>query len=160
MDDHERRLHEMEIAAAHRAHDLHNEVWVESGRAAVQLALEGLRTVALINGGAVAAGLAFAGAIYDDHNAAAAAIVLGAVNWFIAGVILAGVATVFAYMAQEAYSVHQQQRVQIWKHPYVEDHGRSRIGTTLHVIGFGCVLASYACLIRGVFVAGMVVKTM
>ncbi len=91
--DHERWKYELNRDYAHRFHDLSNEFFHKSNAAAIESATFALKTLILINGGAIISLLTFIGSNPDKHKDISAAIV-----WLIGGLISAMVSISLAYV--------------------------------------------------------------
>ena len=74
--------------------------WNKSHELATQYAIEGLRALTLANGGAVVAVLSFAGSAGADRIKPA--LVAASLMWFVAGLVLALLTMLLAYLAQGA----------------------------------------------------------
>jgi hypothetical protein len=91
---------------------------LETFRSLITIALEALKILVLLNGGAVVALLAYLGQIHDRQDLAAAAG--RPIGWFIVGLICAAAAFVGSYLTQLALygeSVHkmpQRHQIVLW----------------------------------------------
>ena len=93
------RLNEW-AASTERAHQFDLEMF----RSVISVALAALKTVLLVNGAAAIAMLAFIGNIWATSNGKP--IVMGAacaLGWYVSGVLTAGAASAFTYLAQAGY---------------------------------------------------------
>ncbi|MGV1871002.1 hypothetical protein [Agrobacterium rosae] len=151
----EQRLRDIDRSHAIRWHQQHTETGNIYVRAAIDFGLEAIRTAALINGGAVIACLAFIGTLQE--KSAAASPLLDAV-WFstgvfTVGVVMAGLASGFAYFAQYFYGFEHHAVKLTWEHPYEKDLSSkkwfNRIAISLHTLAALMVLLSYALVIFG-----------
>lgn len=160
MVDEERQLEEQKLKEIDRSHAIRwHQQHTETGniylRAAIDFALEAIRTAALVNGGAVIACLAFLGTLQE--KLAASSPLLDAV-WFATalftiGVVLAGLASGFAYFAQYFYGFEYNAVQLTWEHPFEKELSSkkwfNRIAIAWHTMAALMVLASYCLVVFG-----------
>ena len=123
---------------------------------AMDMALEAIRTAAIINGGAVVAVFALLGTLFEADDAASKAVRIGIVLpafLFASGAVLSGIASGLSYFAQIAYARAHEEYHLTFEHPFVLETPSSRrfgiVGEFFRVIAVIAVLLSYASLIFG-----------
>ncbi len=107
---------------AERQHDKLDNFIERSSDAAIKSGQLFLRTVTLINGGAVIAVLGFISALASKDSERIAQIVPVAKSllWFSGGVAMAAAAAGFAYLTNYAAAAITSCLQRTWNHPYVD----------------------------------------
>jgi hypothetical protein len=107
---------------AERSHDELGSFIERSGDAAIKSGQLAIRTVTLINGGAVIAVLGFISALASKDSERIAQIVPVATRllWFSGGVAMAAAAAGFAYLTNYAATGVASRLQRTWNHPFVE----------------------------------------
>lgn len=125
---------------------------------AMDMALEAIRTAALINGGAVIAVFALIGTLFEAEDRVSQAMriaILQPAFLFAAGAVLSGIASGFSYFAQIAFARAHEEYDLTFEHPYVIETPTSTrfwvVGEGFRAVAVLSVLASYAALIIGLF---------
>jgi hypothetical protein len=153
--------HDRNVRAAERQHDLNTDLSKLLVEASTRDAQEAIKIAFLINSGAAVAILAFIASLAARSCITTLAnlkAVIHSLYWFIGGIILACITSVFAYICNSLYGSHLDRLDKIWEHPYVRENAGSRRmlrwakGFNLCALALG-VLALLV-FIRGVFVAG------
>ena len=154
---------EQKQRAAERQHDFVNDLGKRLVEAATRDALEAIKIVFLLNGGAAVAVLTFISSISSrSTNHSALKPLLDSLYWFCAGLVLAGLTVFVAYLCNSLYSAHLLKQDKIWEYPYLRENASSKRqlkwATGLNIFGILFAVASLATFVRGVFLAahGMV----
>lgn len=123
MSEHEQHRAEVERELALRAHDRNSELTVEYQRAAIASANATIRSLILVNGGAVIALLAFVGALESGDGASSVSVetLVAPIRWFAVGVGLATLTAALAYLVNLLDSDISSSYRCVWKHPYLEE---------------------------------------
>lgn len=105
---------------AQRAHDDYRASSLELLRSVVAFGLEAIRTAVFVNGGALVAGLALMGSVYEADRALASELI-NAVFAFAWGVAFAGAGACLAYVAQALFQKAHASVELVWEQPYIKD---------------------------------------
>jgi hypothetical protein len=137
--------------AAERAHEVHKEFVFQSNAASVENGQSALRTITLINGGAVIALLGFIGVLADKNKLSADNLlaVADSLLWFARGIFCTAVAFGAAFLVNYSTAIGNAAKPLDWVHPYVHECSKSRwcnafanFGTVVAILsGFVAVLA-------------------
>ena len=140
---------------AERQHDKPDNFIERSSDAAIKSGQLALRTVTLINGGAVIAVLGFISALASKDSERIAQIVLAAKSllWFSGGVAMAAAAAGFAFLANYAATSGAGHRRRTWNHPYVEETAGSKKRRWFAIAFQWCTVVT-AMLSLGFFIIG------
>jgi hypothetical protein len=113
---------------AERRHDALNNFIEKSSDAAISSGQLALRTITLINGGAVIAVLGFISAIVskDPTRIEQIMLIANSLLWFSGGVAGSALAAGFAYLTNNATTSSASQQLKVWNHPYVEHTAESK----------------------------------
>jgi hypothetical protein len=116
--------HAQNIRAAEREHDLTNDIGKRLLDASLRAAQEAIKIAFLINGGAAVAILAFIAGLASRSGISFVEIkpVTRSLYWFAAGVVLAGIISACAYLANGLVSASYFSKDKIWTSPYVADN--------------------------------------
>lgn len=124
--DKQKWAHEQAKRDAERAHDQHDQDWLQRNKAAGEAANIALRAAILVNGGAAIALLAFIGSLAAQGRVANQEIeaVANSLLRFAGGVAMALLATLLAYLVNllQADSVAAKERIwesSLWSNPPV-----------------------------------------
>lgn len=139
-----------------RAHDLNRNVNAEMRRAAVDSANVTIRSLILVNGGAVVALLAFVGALEsgDINNAIKIEALVAPIRWFAFGVGFSAVTAALAYLVNMLDSDITDSVELIWKYPYVVSKkqakwlGWLRLGA--HISALALAIAALVAFFLGI----------
>jgi hypothetical protein len=109
--------------AAERAHGVHKTFVLQSNTASVESAHSVLRTIMLINGGAVVAILGFICVVADKHKLSTNDLhaIAGSLRWFAFGVFCTAVAFGAAFLTNCSTALGNAAKPLDWIHPYVHD---------------------------------------
>lgn len=147
--------------AALRAHASDREWQVIMLESALKFAVESIKAICLITGGAVVVGLAFVGSIYGTEPMLAKALVTP-IFLLAASAVSAALCAAFAYVAQWCYASGAMAKDHGWKHPYVEQKPASkrynRIGGGVHVISVLFAVGAFVFMIWGGYCAWAVLS--
>jgi hypothetical protein len=140
---------------AERAHDKLDNFIERSSEAAIKSGQLAVRTVTLINGGAVIAVLGFISALASKDSDRIAQIVPIAKTllWFSGGVLMAAFAAGFAYLTNYAATGGATYQRRTWNHPYVEETARSKSWRRFQIAFQRCAVGT-AMLSLGCFIIG------
>ena|SRR5208282_2808849 len=110
------------LRAAERQHDLNTDLSKRLVEAATRDAQGAIKIVFLINSGAAVAILAFIASFAARSGITLTNLkpVIHSLYWFIGGIVLAGLTSLFAYICNSLYSSHLLELDKIW-HPYPVD---------------------------------------
>ncbi len=142
---------------AKRAHDLNRQISNQCRSAAVESANVAIRSLILINGGAVVALLAFVGAIEssDLTNSIKIEELVAPIFSFAVGVGGAAIAAILAYLVNMLDADITNSVRLTWEHPYVnETKAAARLGylrIVFHVSAFVAVVLAIGAFFRGVY---------
>jgi hypothetical protein len=151
--------HDRNLRAAERQHDLNSDLSKRLVEASTRDAQEAIKIVFLINSGAAVAILAFIASLAARSSTTLPNLkaVIHSLYWFIGGIIVAAITSVFAYVCNSLYSSHLSRLDKIWEHPYVrENAGSRRMLRWAQVFNWSALALGVLALIlfiRGVFVA-------
>lgn len=141
---------------AHRAHDSHREFSLEMFRSVIAFGLEAIRTSVFVNGGALVAGLALMGSVYEADPALARNLI-GAVLFFAGGVGLAGAGASAAYVTQWLYQASHDRVTHTWSHPFIEEQPGGfwwkAASVVAHIAAVVLIAGSYGATIWGAWTA-------
>lgn len=126
MQDEEEQTKEMQdlnLEHATRAHDLNRQTSANHTKAAIESANFAIRSLILVNGGAVVALLAFLGALEsgDSGNALKVDALIVPLLSFGLGVAFSAVTVTLAYLVNMLDSDITNSVHLTWEHPYVEE---------------------------------------
>lgn len=112
---------------AKRAHDLNRQSSFEYQKAAVESANLAMRSLILVNGGAVIALLAFVGGIEsgENSNTVASAKLVTPIFAFAIGTGLAMVTAALAYLVNMLDADINNSVELVWQHPYVVEESKA-----------------------------------
>lgn len=118
-----KEMHDLSLEHAKRAHDLNRQTSADHTKAAIESANLAIRSLILVNGGAVVALLAFLGSLEsgDSENAVKVDALIVPLLSFGLGVAFSAVTVVLAYLVNMFDSDITNSVRLIWEHPYVED---------------------------------------
>jgi hypothetical protein len=110
------------------AHERRFQSLADARKAAIDAATTAIRSLILVNGGAVVALLAFAGAIETGENGSTVSLgsLAAPIWWFAVGVGLSTAAAMWAYMVNVLDSDILASFEGVWQHPYVEETKRAK----------------------------------
>jgi hypothetical protein len=113
---------ELNLHHAERSHDNLDNFIERSSDAAIKSGQLALRTVTLINGGAVIAVLGFTSALAskDCERIAQIVPVAKSLLWLSGGVAMAAAAAGFSYLTNYAATGGASHQQRTWNHPYIE----------------------------------------
>lgn len=138
------------------AHNNYQEEKRQMFGSAMDMALEAIRTAAVINGGAVIAVFAFLGTLLAAESGAARTMRIAIVEpafLFAAGAVLSGVASGLSYFAQLAFTRSYEEYDLNYERPYITETKLSKrfgiVGEGFRVLAVLSVLTSYGALIAG-----------
>jgi hypothetical protein len=157
-------MDERSLRAAERVHDDCANSSLESFRATIQFAIEAIRTAALVNGGAVVGILTFTAATIEKQPVMASDLLSGPLDFFVSGVIFAGLGAGFSYFAQYCFTYSDEHVARTWVYPFL-DRGSAkhkrwvRLGILFQVAAIVFVLGSFGALAVGVYASRNVVAT-
>lgn len=137
-----RNLKKMELLNrehAQRTHDRLNEATARIDASAIAFGQIAVRTLVLVNGGAVVAMLAFLAGVVGSKHTSAFDPVIGSLSFFAFGVFLGVLTAGLAYVVTYCQSASLGRMTHIWKHPYSEETRSSKNWT--RVANFSHVLA-------------------
>ena len=146
------------VAYAQREHDRSDRTVASMFPTVASFAVEAQKAAALVNGGSAAAMLAFIG---TGRQPVTLDTILG-LRLFGAGLLVATVATAFAYLAQYFYLREMQGLLYDFELPFVKNTPASRrakhTAATFHVIGVVAVVLAYGFAVAGLwFVSGSLI---
>lgn len=123
---------------------------------AMDMALEAIRTAALINGGSVIAVFALLGTLFEGNDELSRTMRLAIIQpafLFAGGAILCGIASGLSYFAQLAFARAHEEFELTFDHPFIKSTPIAkrfqRIGEGFRVVAVLAVIVSYAALITG-----------
>jgi hypothetical protein len=123
--------------------------------AAIESSTIVVRTLVLVNGGAVIAMMAFMANVVATPNAKNFVGVLDSLSLFAIGVFAAVITACAAYLTHLFYSYDKSSTMKTWKHPYSEQTKKSKRcrwwGRVFHIIAVSAASASVFMFLRGVF---------
>lgn len=150
---------ESEVSLARPYHQELHEHFTNSNNYITESSNQAIRSLFLINGGAVVALLALlAASIETQHEIAL--IVVKALQYFAKGVFAAAMTSVAAYLTNYCYgsSVYAQKRILNW--PYVEEtsSGKNwrRVGVFFHLVSLASAVGSLLMFVLGVCELGLI----
>lgn len=157
-EDLEQVKHQYEINQEHakRAHDLNRQDSAEFRKAAVESANLAIRSMVLVNGGAVVALLAFVGAIASKDFGYVPKVddLVTPIWWFALGVGLSSILAALAYLVNMLDADITNSVNFTWKHPYVEDTSSALrlrgFRTIIHVSALIIAVATLCVFFRGI----------
>jgi len=150
------RAYDINILAAHRAHDRSDELENQVNDGALKAASLGLRNALAINGGALVALLALIGALVgrdkiDSHHIVT---LVSYFTWFLYGIISSVVAMIGVFCAYFLAAFGYNARHKIYEHPYFSHTRKSpffgRAAETVAVLSIIPGIASIVCFVKGV----------
>jgi hypothetical protein len=148
--EHERWQYEQNRAMAERAHDRQDDFFYRMNETAINASHVALRTLLLMNGGAVIALLSFDGRLPSSQAKAVAATLL----WFALGVVMTAIAMALAYFAHLAMAGVLAYTAKSYQPPFLASTPTSslwgRRKTVCHILA-----ASSAFVSLILFVVGM-----
>lgn len=137
--------YDFNIEHAKRAHDLNRQMSADFIKAAVDSANLAIRSLTLINGGAVVALLAFIGALEsgDAGDSVRLEELVDPIWWFAVGVGCAACAAMCAYLVNMSDADLSNSVRLTWDHPYVVPHKGDCVRTAVRqfFFYFGILLA-------------------
>ncbi|SLN62182.1 hypothetical protein PEL8287_03385 [Roseovarius litorisediminis] len=152
----EKHQHELNMEHAKRAHDLNRQTSADFSRAAIESANLAIRSLILINGGAVIALLAFLGALEagDVGNAVKSDALVAPIRWFALGVGFAALTALLAYLVNMLDSDITNSVNFTWEHPYIEPDKEQarliRVRCALHVIAILLAISALGSFFFGI----------
>jgi hypothetical protein len=124
-----------------------NQSTIEAGQIAV-------KSLFLINGGAVVAMLGFIANTFGEMQANAEALIMPLMH-FVVGVGLTALTSAMAYFTQYCFTSASAKRKKKWDHPYVEDTKSSKLwrnwGVGFQVFAILSAVGSFVVFSRGIF---------
>ncbi|MCJ2019963.1 hypothetical protein MKK84_21430 [Methylobacterium sp. E-065] len=146
------------VGYAQREHDRSDRTAASMFPVVASFAVEAQKAAALVNGGSAAAMLAFIG---TGRQPVTVDTIFG-LKLFGAGLLVAMVATAFAYLTQYFYLREMQSLSYAFELPFVRNTPASlrakRTAGTFHVVGIAAVLLAYGLAVAGLwYVAGSLV---
>jgi hypothetical protein len=148
------KAYDMNIQAAHRAHDRQDALENQLNDGAFKAADMALRTVVAINGGAIIALLALIGALVgrDKINGSQIGLLISYFSWFIYGVV-AGVASMAGiFLAYFTATFSYRFRSKTYEHPYLQNTCKSLF------YGYAGIAILIAAILVGLSSVGFFVK--
>jgi hypothetical protein len=139
-----------------RAHEQANNIRAYLDRAAIDAANAAVKSLLLINGGAVVALLGFIAALAGPTPEARSSIasLASPLMWFGGGVGVAVFAGLCAYLVHFCYASASLSQDQGWKHPYVTENKASKawliVGRVFHILGVLAAVAALSLFATGV----------
>ncbi len=123
---------------------------------AMDMALEAIRTAALINGGAVIAVFALIGTLFEANDTVSKTMRLAIIQpafLFAGGAVLCGIASGMGYFAQIAFARAHEEFELNFEHPFIKATASSKrfqiAGECFRAVAVSAVILSYAALITG-----------
>jgi hypothetical protein len=153
----QRWKYELDLAVAHRAHDIANEFQKWSNDAALNNANIALRTLVLINGGAAVALLAFVGSLATAVNEfeANVAVLAAPLQWFAFGVALAAFGIGLAYFTNYCTTGSSAASEHTYEHPFIKSTKASKrwrlAAITFQVLAVASAVTSLVLFVCGMF---------
>ncbi|MBO9400444.1 hypothetical protein [Shimia sp. R9_3] len=146
---------EIELEHALRAHDRNDSMIADSRKAAIESANIAIRSILLVNGGAVVALLAFIGTIESGNSEAVNAIeFVAALRLFSYGVGFAATTAALAYLINMLDTDLLSDTRYTWKNPFVEAQPSQkwllRVRTTLHLLALLLAVLTLISFFSGV----------
>jgi hypothetical protein len=116
-------IEEMKRQHAIAAHERSYQSLTDARKAAIDAATTAIRSLILVNGGAVVALLAFTGAIETSENGGTVSLdaLAAPIWWFAIGVGLSATAAMWAYIVNVLDSDILASVRHVWQHPYIEE---------------------------------------
>lgn len=165
MDDADKRKDfEFNKEYALRAHDLNRQTSAELRKSAIDSANIAIKSLLLINGGAVIALLAFVGSIEASDAGAniSAEPFVASIWWFAFGVGLSAAVAFLAYMIMLFDQGILDNVDLVWDHPYVKDKPIVNrlwwIRTVLHILAMLLAVGTLCAFFYGVYSVTEAVK--
>lgn len=152
-----KQFYDLNAEHAKRAHDLNRQSSADFTKAAIESANVAIRSLMLVNGGAVVALLAFLGALEsgDAGNAVKADVLVAPILWFALGVGFSAMTATLAYLVNLLDSGLVNSVRLTWEHPFIEDDEKApRLRwwrVRLHVVAILLATASLVTFFLGVF---------
>ncbi|MCA1777472.1 MAG: hypothetical protein LC676_18230 [Loktanella sp.] len=117
--------HDEEREHAIRAHNQETEFFRHTNNAAIEAGHIAVKSLFLINGGAVVVMLAFIANIFNDIERNAETLTKPLI-FFVAGVGFAVLASALTYFTNYCFASGSHGRIRKWNYPYVEDTKATR----------------------------------
>ena len=137
---------------AQRAHDASNEFFHRTNAAAIESGNLALKTLILLNGGAILSLLTFIGSNSEKHKA-----ISGALAWFALGVISAGFSVSAAYLTNYFTAASEAAKDRHLDRPFIKSNPKTeRYLCYREIAHWGAIVstaASLALFVVGVFCA-------
>ena len=152
------------IRAAERQHDLSAEFEKRLVEASTRDAQEAIKLIFLMNSGAAVAMLAFIASLASRPGITLLNLkaVVHSLYWFMAGIVLAAVTSLLAYLCNGLYSGHLSLQDKTWEHPYIRENPKSkRMLLWAKALNWSALITGVSALalfIRGVFVAARAIE--
>ena len=144
------------LECAMRAHDVAIQRGVDARATAAESANIAIKSLTLINGGAVVALLAFVGALAtnDSTQEVSIAALIVSIWWFAIGVGLSATTAALAYLVNMLDADIISSESLTWEHPFVEQSKMSRvlfwIRTGVHLAALATALSVIVVFFFGV----------
>lgn len=150
-------LAELNRQHAMTAHERHHQTIADARKAAIEAATTAIRLMILVNGGAVVALLAFAGALETGESGSVVTMdaLAAPIRWFAVGVGLSALAAAWAYFVNVLDADILGSYSHSWEHPYLhKGNVTNRLGIArafFYWTGLLLALGSLASFFIGVF---------
>lgn len=152
-----RYIEDLKRQNAIAAHERHHQSIADARKAAIEAATTAIRLMILVNGGAVVALLAFAGALETGESGSIVTMdaLAAPIMWFAIGVGLSALTATLAYLVNLLDEGILASLTQVWEHPYILDDAvpkhRRITRILLHWAAMFLALGSLVAFFVGVF---------
>ncbi|WP_282129516.1 hypothetical protein [Roseobacter litoralis] len=122
--------------------------------AAIESGILAVRTLVLVNGGAVVAMLAFLANFYDGSSGSELRGVLNSITLFGLGVFAGVLAAALSYFTNYSYACGVQGFDKTWEHPYIKETPEQkvwyRVGAYFHIAAVCAAIVSTSLFLAGI----------
>jgi hypothetical protein len=154
-----KELDSIERENARRSHRINEDFIVNTNAVTVEMGHQALKTLVLMNGGALIAMLAFLSSIFasaslvDVEATVSFDILTKSLLRFAFGLVCSALAMAATYFTNYCYTASAANLKYIWRHPYLDKTPKSRrwvvAGAVFHIITIAVTIAALVFFILG-----------